>query len=92
MGVVISGELTLKVAGKEIGNLGKDELLGILPMIIIEKEPIQVFSSSESSLLIQSQAFVDELMFDNEELALAMYRWARDQESRWLIVTKEMVS
>ncbi len=92
MGVLISGELTLKAGGKDLGKIGADELIGILPMIIVEKEKVEVFSNAEASLLLENQTRIDDIMFDHEELVLSMYQWARDQEDRWLEVTKEMVS
>ncbi len=87
-----SGELVLRVKKMELGSIKTNELAGILPFMVLEKDSIQIFSATAASLLTVSQRMVDEMMFDHEELALSMYRWAREQESRWESLTKEMIS
>jgi len=92
IGLVRTGEFSLRVDDKELGKLSVNEFVGILPLIILEKNKIRIFSTSEGSILVGSQDKMNEMMFDSQELALTMYRWARDQQDRWQDVTKEMVS
>ncbi|MCK4749175.1 MAG: hypothetical protein KAT15_19115, partial [Bacteroidales bacterium] len=87
-----SGELILRVNKKELGTLAVNEFVGILPFLVLEKDTIRLFSTGNLSMLTTSQRRVDEMMFDHEELALSLYRWTREQESRWENLTKEMVS
>ncbi|MFC2113640.1 hypothetical protein ACFLTA_10265 [Bacteroidota bacterium] len=91
-GIVRTGEISLRVNENELGNLSVNEFFGIPPLIVLEKNTIKIFSRSEASILVGKQAMIDEMMFDFEDLAIAMYRWAGDQENRWQSITKEMVS
>jgi AAA family ATP:ADP antiporter len=92
IGLLRTGELNLRVDDKELGNIPVNDLVGVPPLIILKKNKIKIFSPAETSMLIGSQSLIDDMMFDNEDLALAMYNWAGDQEKRWQIITKEMVS
>jgi len=92
IGLVRTGELSLRVDDKELGNLSVNEFIGVLPLIVLERNKIRIFSTSEGSILVGSQDKMNEMMFDNQELALIMYRWAREQQDRWQDITKEMVS
>ncbi len=92
IGLVRSGRLTLRMEGKELGDLNTDDLVGVLPFMVIGGNTVQLYSPGESSLLIARQSAFDEMMFDHEELALALYRWVREQEERWKGLGKEMVS
>jgi len=92
IGLVRTGELSLRVDDKELGKLSVNEFVGVLPLIILEKNKIRIFSASEGSILVGSQDKMNEMMFDNQELALTIYRWAREQQDKWQDVTKEMVS
>ena len=92
IGVVRTGELSLRLDDKDLGNLSVNEFVGVLPLIVLEKNKISIFSNTEASILVGSQDKLNEMMFDNQQLALNMYRWARDQQDRWQNLTKEMVS
>ncbi len=92
IGLVRTGELNLRVADEELGNFPVKEIIAVPPLIVLEKNKIKISSPLEASILIGSQGMIDEMMFDNEDLAIAMYKWAGDQGIRWQNVIKEMVS
>jgi hypothetical protein len=82
----------LRVSGRDLGNIGTGEIAGVPPLQILERDKILLRSPAEATLLVIAQDIIDELMFDFEELAIAMYKWAGQQESRWQEVANEMVS
>ncbi len=92
VGLVRKGKVELRMAEKELGSFSADDFIGILPFLVIEKNQVQIYSPAETTILIAGQFAIDEMMFDHQELALAMYRWAREQEDKWKSITKEMVS
>jgi hypothetical protein len=92
LGLIKSGELVLKTQDRDLGKAGSGELIGILPLALRGKEFYQVLSTGETWILAGDRQALDEFIFDHEELAMALYRWARDQESSWAEVFKEMVS
>jgi hypothetical protein len=92
MGIVRSGEITLVAGDQELGNLASNEIAGIPSMMVTEKSTLKVASPSGASLLVAVQDRIDELMFDHEELAQAMYRWVGEQQNKWKNLSEEMVS
>lgn len=91
-GMVRTGDLVLRAGDKDLGNLVAYELIGVPPLVVLGKNRIKLYTQAEASILVGSQALLDELMFDNDDLARAIYSWAGDQENNWQDITKEMVS
>jgi AAA family ATP:ADP antiporter len=92
IGLVRSGEVTLFLGEQELGNLIPCEIAGMLTLMDTEKHTIRLISAEGASLLLSERDQVTGLMFDHEELALVLYRWAGELESRWQVLNKEMVS
>jgi hypothetical protein len=64
----------------------------MLTLMDTEKHTMRLNSAAGASLLLAERDQVTGLMFDHEELALVLYRWAGELEGRWQALTKEMVS
>lgn len=90
--LVRSGKLSLRVSGTGLGNLSPNDLAGIPPLAVLERDTFRIQAGGEASVLICRQTLIDEMMFDQEELALAMYSWAKEMENNWQEMFKEMVS
>ena len=87
-----SGDVSLTLNERELGRLAAFGMSGILPFMVDQKDLLQVKAHSDSILYTMTQSSVDELIFDHEEIALAMYRWAGDQRNQAGALTMEMVS
>jgi hypothetical protein len=92
VGLVRTGELKLRVDDRETVTLAPNDLSGILPFTVHEKNTIKIHTAAEASLLLCSQELIDEMMFDHEDLALAIYDWVREKKGGWDGEQKEMVS
>ncbi len=90
--LVRSGDLVPVLNKKEIGKLASQDLFGILPFMIAEKDALNVTAREDSMLFAMTQESLDELIFDYEDMALVMYRWAKDQQNRMGKLTRSMVS
>jgi hypothetical protein len=90
--MVRSGEMLTMLNNKEIGKLSPQDLFGILPFMIAEKDLLLVKAKTASELYAITQENLDELIFDYEEMAMVMYRWAKDQQNQMGKLTRAMVS
>ena len=90
--LVRDGNVSVMLNNKEIGQLSSDDLTGILPFMITEKDSLQIKAIGDSILYVMSQESLDELIFDYEEMAMVMYRWTKDQQEKKSKQTKAMVS
>ena len=90
LAVVRSGDLILMQNSRELGQLSPHDITGILPFMIAEKDSILIRAKGPS--ILYTMESLDELIFDYEEMAMVMYRWAKDQQNQLGKLTRAMVS
>ena len=87
-----SGRIALYSGEEEMGELVPFEMAGTLVMSVKGGDTLRVQSAEPASLLLAERRKIASVMFDHEELALSLYRWAGEQESRMNSTNSEMVS
>jgi len=92
LAMMLTGDVSLSLNEKELGTMSAHDLTGILPFMVAEQDSIQIRANASSILYTMTQGFLDELIFDYEEMAMVMYRWARDKQNQVGKLTREMVS
>jgi hypothetical protein len=92
IGILMSGEASLRIDGRGITDLFDSALAGVLPMMVTGRNVVTLSARTETHLLVTDLSTFEELMFDNEELALSIYRWTNELEKLITAVEKEMVS
>ena len=90
--MIKKGNLSMTMNEQEIGELSENDMTGILPFMATEKDSFYLRAKGSSILYTIKQELLDELIFDYEEMALALYRWAKDQQNQEGKLTRGMVS
>ncbi len=92
LAMVKQGDVRLRLNDKEFARLTDNDMTGMLPFMVAEKDTIFIDADRASLLYILTQEQLDELIFDYEELAQAMYRWAKEQQNRTGKLTRAAAS
>ena len=92
LAMMLTGDVNLSLREKELGTMSAHDLTGILPFMVAEQDSIQIQANANSILYTMTQGSLDELIFDYEEMAMVMYRWASDKQNQVGKLIREMVS
>jgi len=92
LAILVGGEAGISLGEDDLGKLSPGEMTGIFPFMISQKDFIRILVHRDSILYTMKQEDLDELIFDYEDIALVMYRWAEDQQTRMKKPKQGMVS
>jgi len=90
--MIQKGSLSMTMNEQEVGELSENDMTGILPFMATEKDSFHLRAKGPSVLYTIKQELLDELIFDYEEMALALYRWAKEHQNQEGKLSREMVS